>query len=650
VNIQRFEGWDIEVSNVSSEYIGDKNPYTSGATQVDVYGQNITIEFTLDAMDLTNSGGTASLSYERASLLDKVPSFRKALVKVLKDSKVYFIGLVTSQEQNQSTVRLHADSMLDILNGLEWRGTRVVDEIYNNVEGVYNEQDRADLAVSFESDQFYNIDSNTDYPLNLWSYSEMLSNAVDILKEVMDTTNFSSYIDFDEAIVALTEIDTDKAPPNKTIMGGIVDHINDLASSVKKMAVWSPEEGDSYTLSFVDVGQESGSSTITVRYTGNDRSADEVPYSYDFREDFNSPTEAMVYTGNAYIQTLLQIDPSGSYGEVVLDEAEGIERLVLSHDGASNEIFEELTRDDLPPTQKGNTWLSINNAIEIDEDTPTAGREIRFKNETDVYIKFKSDYKGSSFDSGFVDSGSHFLIGSDLWNEAIKNDVSGIVALVNQFDISLSDSEMKVVVEAPTVLKDDNGGADAELTIENFKTMVDRIYIPVTIEVPHKHVYLAERSASGVSIDSTPREASSVTYDGSTWEKGLFYPVEPLDNERVMVLRDDIRPIYQIKDVESYTDNLLVVRAEGVQFTELDESMIAIAGESLYDAIMSNNDSLRFNIPIELYFELSSFPSEFGDGLKEILDNDGDGGVLLAKVLNLRSKSYTERDVVLDYS
>jgi hypothetical protein len=78
--------------------------------------------------------------------------------------------------------------------------------------------------------------------------------------------------------------------------------------------------------------------------------------------------------------------------------------------------------------------------------------------------------------------------------------------------------------------------------------------------------------------------------------------------------------------------------------------MIAIAGESLYDAIMSNNDSLRFNIPIELYFELSSFPSEFGDGLKEILDNDGDGGVLLAKVLNLRSKSYTERDVVLDYS
>jgi hypothetical protein len=386
-----------------------------------------------------------------------------------------------------------------------------------------------------------------------------------------------------------------------------------------------------------------------------------IPFSMSLNHDNAQPTKIVAYSGKRLVCTLLEIDPSQtSYTETTTDE--NGKPILRFHAGGYQssrlKVYESAKeRDKVFGSNKWTTFGAVNpritNHTEISNGAANnllvepvyTDQEIIWRFKTGV---FPTGPVGSPSETCPFTTSSEILQGGQYWDEAVYFSSYGngeSLDLMEKIDVKFSQDSLDVTISG-FVTNDDQ--EDTGITIEQFLATVDRLFLPVTVEVDDREVALAEQIQQTGGVDAM-FYVSDVTATGSN--PGFSYAHR--DHQYAHRLFDQIKPIKRVDDIGDFSTGTYTYspRVDGVE-VDMQDILQKQAKTELTSAIFNDGSSMDFVLPIELitYLLGKGFPISFGDWLDTITGQANVfAGYELPRPLMVAGQSYTQTELRITY-
>lgn len=655
--IQAFAGWDILVGKAN----GGKVDFADQAIDLphqhtDQYGNTINIDFVLDSMSIGAIYSTASFHYDRLNQGERVKIFRKSYINIRTGSTDFFRGQIIGQRMSHGRVIFSAVGVSNLVNNLPILGVLRKNSLLaptQNTFSVFNEQGKADFQVgTFGTDD--RNDNEIGVDAFVWANRDVVSHLLTVLGlQINKINNGLSYFDFDASrLEVFSKIGQLKAEDNLSVPVGILDELDFTAKEDGKLAVVvnkniSTENAGTGTM---NIGSEikifdrfDFAKRKNITYDSVNALAagqtDGLPFSINVTHDFSSPTSLIMYSGQRYVQTILEFDPNNTlHIEEIKTDSET--KIILFYDGKAtgNFIDSAVPWAEIFGSNKAGTFTSIDPRIENYDELVAGKGSIapQMINNFEVFFKFKT----GTFDTSYSDKDKTFLQDSPIWLEGIQH--HGLtLSHIDKLNINLANNEFELSITGF------NTETDGKFTIEEFKARVEKIFIPVTIEVDSRVVVESFRlndkgtgfAGMFVAVDNTKKvynELASVLDMSRSSEK--------------MIIDNSLRPLQRSGALKTYEDGVITTVNDEQLFVETFKKIV---NKRLSEMVFNDGVSMSMSIPNEIYHNLlsSNFPKNIGDWLDDIEDSAGSvfAGYEMPRPMMLISQGFTNTTTTLNF-
>ena len=628
VTVPIFDGYTITVENGSSQYIG-----TGTDTETD------SPIWEMGTMSVDNMGGSATIFYRRNDVTLQPKTYRKSIVTIKKGDTYLLYGEVMNQDVSHERVTLQVDSFIKRIDELAIYGATTTnsasgpDKTSSQAFSVFGEQSKPDKLEN--NDGFLAVDNrlpaSDESVIAEWSTLDVAVQSFSYIDYYQFPAGFYfSYIDYTDIIQTIQAFQgtiTEAPRYGLSPREGVIGLIEQGAHENSARAIWYIEEtgGDlKYKVRF-----DNGGSTKALQMNNSgENTVDDIPYTIDINYDFDSPTKLAMYSGKSYIQSALKFETSSAELVTEKDEtgtdATGRQYIAIRSNGerGANSTIGDLEIDDLPPSTKVRTQPSISPHITNLEDSDFDNTDIIFNNDFALYVKFADIYDGEdTFSTSFPYAAGHLLVDSELWQKAEIAGTKQPIQLFEEYDIDIATDRFEIRIYAPLNEDASDMGTDGNVTLENFKLLVDEIVVPVAIEVPHRNLALATRNDS-VGVSATTEILTEWDYTDGSFEPTQSLGVDNSEEILRVAFVNEIRPVYKIKFVE-YDETTATLTIETVgEFPNQSglETLLKLrAGEELKAQIIDDATAVNISMPVDCYFDLpDTYPKAVGDAIDEI--------------------------------
>lgn len=664
----KFTGWKIVVGLAAIDPIFTAGEFfpTGDYVQKDIRGNLIFTDFILSSFTLGNIFESATFFYDRLSQASPVPTFRKAYVNILANNEVHFVGQIQNVQESHDRVTLQAVGIGDLINALPITGVlreRFQTLPLQNTFSTFNEQGKADAQLDAEgTGNIVANDNPKDRDLIPWT-SNLL---VEYLLKLMGTQQLQT-VDFDFNLASVhmkNKLFANKIEDNKVVVGGILDEIEELATEDGQFLILRNVQGQgsrtSTTAVITGADLEIRNRFVVSQQADIEYNIDEtvgdvsilgIPFEVNITKDHSTPDRLIVYSGKQYVQTTIIFDPSDvEHFEEVADEFST--SLIFRDVGIATDEFMAGGERwvDIFGSNKATTFSSISPRISNYDEIIAQKGELAIQTVSDWEIFY--EFKDEAFKPGYVDKDKFFLQGSEKWDQGIKEEVNDSLTRIDglNWDPIANKLEFK--------LTGFNQSGDASFKTEDFKDVVNRVIIPITIEVDNRLVVEVKRvqrilKTPALGIQSM-FEVTDVTGDPVSAVNNLTYDYRQHSYE--MIVEDNFRPMKRVAALQTYEDGELIIITDEVNF--IDE-LKEIAKRRHSDIVFSDGSSMTLTIPIELAFEAGKLgvklPTTLGNWLQEIKASPESGhrefsGYSLPRPLSVMGATYTNTDVTFSFS
>jgi len=690
--------WTVYVGNASSHLNG--SPAANPHQQDDGLGNTVDIAWEVNSVRIEALSSSASISYQRLSIASEPKNFRQALVNIYIDNSMIFAGMVRGQDSDKNRVSLQCVGFEDIVDELPVCGTaRYPAEGGSPVRGpgrtewtmnntpVFNEQGKPDrrgaIDVEFCND---NPSRQLGFVPMRWNRAQIASFLCKGMEKWISQNHSKNFIRWGLAArtgskLHVYNLDIEPVDSDYSVTSGVLSEMAKACDEAGYLLVSYPYKND--TLKYGDPGEQvsidvgcklsmiakyddSRKRNITYNQTAAIASAnlDGLPWDISVSYDGDVPDQHLMYSGHKLVCTLLNIKPWNTTFSEMVTEDDGSITLVIRWDGIPTiDLFEGDKFRKVLGESKSQTFVSINpritNISDIQRDevikvvTPP-----KYADDFEIYL----DMPNANFKDGFQDVQKTIPMNSDAWEEAKKSEKDERLTKLESLNWSVERGGIGIKVSGFTK-EGYSSDTDTALSVINFRNWIDRIRIPVTIEVNERRVvraYRDSRTWQSTRVKKGKNEevngvdqmiqTEDLTMEGTTQKHTL----DPLNSVYSMSRADNVKPIERVDDYESYesVSGSLSRTDQSIKYTEVLKSM---AKQRLIEQVFDSNDSVQITIPLELgstaYIRAANFPLSIGDWIDTISADSGKhAGYSLPRPMMVTGITYSQEDITIDMS